>query len=125
MCVHGAAYLLLTLAAIPCQGLAGEGPAAKAQRARIAAVIEPLGDLDLDKQNDPQQQLARLGEGPRAALLEAIEKHEDAEVRRQARVTLHRINAEKVNRLVKRLTSDQEAKERQAAEKELSRIVAK
>src|SRR5262245_47043760 len=123
MCIHGMACLLLTLA-IPCQRVAGEGPAATAQEARIAALIEQLGDLDLDKQRDAQRQWGELGEARRGAPLDAMEKHADREVRRQALAALQRINAAKVNRLLKQIVASEEEK-RQAAEKELSRIATK
>src|SRR4051812_44433124 len=101
MGVHEVGCLLLALAVAPADA-ANDGPP-KAQKARIASLIEQLGDLDLDKQNDAQQQLARLAETARPALLEAMSEHADEEVRRQARVTLARINATGSDRLVKQL----------------------
>jgi HEAT repeat protein len=93
-------------------------------QARVTRLIEQLGDTDFDKQDDARQQLEKIGELAREHLLVAMEKNADREVREQVRSVLKRINAAKVSGLIKQL-GDDSAKVRQAAEKELGKMIAR
>src|SRR5262245_41389209 len=114
-------WLALTLAAVLCLSAAGDVLADK-QEERIARLIEQLGEPDFDKQEEARRQLEKIGEPAETALVAAAGKHADVTIRAKAQVLLTRIYAARVNRLIEKL-GDERIKERDAADKELQRLV--
>jgi HEAT repeat protein len=103
---------------------AGSGrpePDEPAVAARLAALIERLGDNDFKARTDARLQLVKLGQPARAALVRAMTGHADLEVRLLARRALVRIIDEKLTGVVARLGDDSFTVQ-QAAARELVKL---
>jgi hypothetical protein len=97
-------------------------PAAAEEEAsskRVAALIEKLGDEEFTVRDQARKDLEKIGEPAWDALARAREKHDDLEVRLQARRILAVILEARLPRLIEELSD----RKKQTAAKELLKLL--